>query len=159
MRSLLRLFALSRSVRRLDQHGGASWITYLLLIAVVGGGYLLWAYAPVYLDNYAAGSRCEEVINATWRYQDEAKTGEAMRRKLAALAKDTVEENGELIKVPAIDPEESDLVVEIDNSVVPPVMSIDVYYTRTVVLPLLKKARNKSFHVHCEITLEEASWK
>jgi hypothetical protein len=134
-------------------------MTYLLFAGVVVGGYLLWVYAPYYLDHYDAKSKCEKALYSTWRYHDEAKTAATLRRELASVRHlVVVDEDGERKKVPAIDPAEEDLQVEIDRSVDPPVLRANVAYQRTIYFPLIKKERTQWFSLECKVTLDEVLW-
>lgn len=140
------------------QRGGASWVTYLLIIVVVGGGYLLVTYSPYYLDHYKAKTKCEKVLNETWRFKDESKTALRLRTALEKVARVEVFEHGEMKKVPAINPDERDLHVEIDTTVTPEVLRAEVDYVRIIEFPFLKKTKEKWFNLKCELSLEEVIW-
>ena len=133
-------------------------MTYVLIVVVVGGGYLGFVYFPYYLDHYAAKTKCEKTLNETWRHKDENKTAQTLRRALAKVATKTVFDGAEEKQVPAINPEDQDLQITIDRTRDPPVLMATVDYERTIIFPLIKKTKPKWFHLECELSLEEVIW-
>ncbi|RMG15371.1 MAG: hypothetical protein D6729_12490 [Deltaproteobacteria bacterium] len=125
-------------------------IGLLLLAGLIGGGYFLYVYAPLFLDNLDAKSECEKALNETWRYKDPEVTRERFVRNVRRVRTIEVEDEGVVEEVPAIDPEPEDVYVELDETVEPPMLRLDYSYTRTVTAPLLNKQWSFDFSVHCE---------
>ena len=119
-----------------DQSGKVNIVSLLLVAALVGVGYGGYVYTPLYLQHLDVKQRCQESLNSTWRHRSPQRTKDDILRRLHDI--DTVEKEigGDLRKVPAIDPGDF-LEVRMDESVRPPVLSIDISYDREVALPLL----------------------
>ena len=133
------------------QAGKVNLIALLVLAAVVGGGYFLYVYAPLYLDNLDAKSTCEKTLNEVWRLKDPNAARERFVMNVRRLKTiEVVDEDGVVERVPAIDPEVEDVYAELDQTQDPPLLILDYDYERTVTAPLLNKQWTFHFNVHCE---------
>jgi hypothetical protein len=101
------------------------------------------------LDHLDVRHRCQESLNSTWRHKSAQRTRDDFLRRVHGIRTIKVEIGGELRRVPAIDPDE-DLDVRYDQSVRPPMLSIDAYYEREVPLPFLDRTHIFAFSASCE---------
>jgi hypothetical protein len=139
--------ALHRAHR--DESGKVKFLTIVLLAALVGGAYWGFVYVPLALDHLDVRHRCQESLNSTWRRNSAQHTKDDFLRRVRSIRTVEVEIGGDLRTVPAIDPGE-DLEVRLDQSVRPPMLSIDVYYEREVPLPFLDRTHIFAFSTYCE---------
>lgn len=145
--------------RGFDQAGRIKFLTIILLAAVVGVGYFAAVWVPLFVDNMSVKKDCEKAVNATWRFKDTEKTRTEFRAIVKGVGMHKVNEGGEMVSEPIINPSDDDLQIQIDQSVQPAVLSIDVTYPRTVKLPLMKgKEHTFWFSAHCEVNLADVKW-
>ncbi len=138
-----------RARLRFSQSGKINFITLLLVAGLVFAGYAGFIYLPLWIDHLDVNRRCEESLNSTWRRQDPRHTKEDFLRRIHDIATVEKEIGGDLKEVPAIDPGDY-LEVNLDQSVRPPILSIDVSYEREVTLPLIGGTRVFHFSAYCE---------
>ena len=74
-----------RSARR-GERGGVSWVTLLLLVLVVGGGYLAWVWGPIYFENYAVKQVVRDYMNQAIKNHDDEGLRDDTFRGLAERA-------------------------------------------------------------------------
>ncbi len=148
-------------LRRPDprQAGKVKFLTIVLLAAVVAGGYFLYVWGPLELDNFDVKKYCEQALNQTWRYKDTDHPRAKFLSLVGRMGTHPEDQGGETVQVPNINPDPEDMTVQIDQSVTPAVISIDARYARTVPLPGLKRDHTFWFTAHCEQTLQGVSWK
>jgi len=145
--------------RRLDQSGRIKFLTIVLVAAVVGGGYFAVIWVPLFVDNMHVKEDCQKAVDETWKFKDTDHPRNTFLTLLKNVGMHAVNEGGEMVQEPVVNPSSDDLQVQIDQSVSPAVLSIDVSYPRTVNLPLLKgKKHTFWFSAHCEVTLNDVVW-
>jgi hypothetical protein len=140
---------------RTHERGEISWVTLLLLVTVLGGGYLAVVWGPVYLVRYEAKLAVQSAINQARKDQNDADLVQRMCRQLATL--DTVKlkgADGVVQQVPAVDVEPRDVTWERDTSSTPPTLHVAFQYTHQVVYPFLDRVDQKTFVI--DITSEIA---
>lgn len=136
------------------------FLTIVLFALIAAGAYFLYLWGPLEIDNFDVKKYCADAVNKTWEYHKPEVTRQTFRGLLHRMGTRPVNEDGETVQVPIIDPSSDDLIVQIDNSVDPAVLSIDVTYSRTVNLPGLKgKTHTFWFHDTCSQTLQSVNWK
>ena len=59
-------------LRRPDprQAGKVKFLTIVLLAAVVAGGYFLFVWGPLELDNFDVKQNCDKAVNKSWQYKN-----------------------------------------------------------------------------------------
>jgi len=144
--------------RLLSPRGEVKFTTLLFLAAVVGGGFFVAVYGPLYIDNYSAGEKCREAVNETWRNRDEENTRQMFLKKVRRVALVDALVDGAVQQVPAINPNERDVIVELNEVAEPPYLRLTYDYSRIGRFPVINKEREFFFRVECEESLDEVQW-
>lgn len=134
--------------RHRDESGKVKFLTLVLVAALGGGAYWGWVWVPVQLDHLDVRHRCQEALNSTWQVRNAHRTRDDFLRRVRAIRSVEREIGGDVRRVPAIDPEEG-LEVNLDQSVRPPILSIDGWYEREVELPFLDRTHVFFFEFYC----------
>lgn len=142
----------SSSTTRRGEAGEGKVIPALIIIGLVGFFYGLWVYGPLYFDRMEVGSKCQEALNETWLASDVEVTRIKYLGHLRRLGTEEIDVDGVMEQVQIHDPDEEDLIIEIDELADPPVLSIDYSWSRWVILPLLGDEKEFLFNVYCEVT-------
>lgn len=140
-----------------SEEGKITWVTALLLIVVVGGGYLAVVWFPIGLDVYSVkqvvrdyGNKAVMNIN-----DDDLKAG--MLEKLKSVATtDGVDDSGRKVRIPVVDLQSQDVVWERDNDTHTLHVAFD--YARPIKYPLLDKSEEKVFHVDMTMDISRPDW-
>lgn len=143
----------------LDERGdGRDYALWGLLVLAAGLLYYLSFYGPLWLDNYEVGRKCEEALNSSWQLKDAEETRAIFLNLIHNMGTEIIDVDGAEEKIPIIDPVPDDLYVEFDQSVTPPVLSIDVTYTRYTYLPFTDKEKVYTFSASCSKEAVAESW-
>ncbi len=157
--------AISRSPRHRTGSGragrrrerGVSWVSLLLLIVVVGAGYLVWVWGPLYVAHYEVKQVVSDYLNQAVKNTDDAALRQAMCQKLASLAQErTMGERGQLVVLPAIQVDERVVTWERDQGA--KTLRIAFEYERQVVYPFLDRTAVKTFSVDKTGDLTPPDW-
>lgn len=141
------------------QRGAITWVTLLLVVGVVVGGYLLWVWAPLYYENYAVKQVVRDYMNQAVKNRNDEQLRRNMVAKIRSLAEvDGVDQYGRPARVPAIGLEERDVTWERDASAQPPMLHVSFDYLREVHLPLLERTASKVFTVDLSNDLTIPDW-
>jgi hypothetical protein len=120
--------------------GGISWVTVLLLSLLVGGGYLAYVWGPVYIVHYQVKQVVRDYMNQAVKNRNDAAQVEKMLHKMRTL--DTLEvpgDDGEPVEIPAVEIDPQSVVWERDADSDPPLLHVQLEYTRPVYYPLLDR--------------------
>jgi hypothetical protein len=148
--------ASSASLRR-GERGGVSWVTLLLVAVVAGGGYLLWVWGPIYIENYTVKQVVKDYANQAIKNPNDAELRAAMVAKIHSLGQiDTVDAYNRPVKVPAIPVVESEVVWQRD--VQAKTLRIAFEWERQVVYPLLDRVTVTTFTFDRTEDLTRADW-
>jgi hypothetical protein len=134
--------ALHSSNHRLRRYerGGVSWVTLVLLAAVVVAVYLTVVWAPVYVLHYEAKQVVHDYMNQAIKDRDDARLIEKMCQKLQSLdTTEAVGADGRPEKVPTVVVTPSDVTWERDSEATPPMLHVSFEYVRQVRYPYLEK--------------------
>jgi hypothetical protein len=122
------------------ERGGVSWVTVLLLAAVVGAVYLVIAWAPIYIVHYEVKQVVRDHMNQAIKDRNDAPLVERMCAKLASLHQETLEDaSGVERRVPVVQVTPTDVTWERDTTVTPPVLHVAFEYVREVRYPYLDR--------------------
>jgi hypothetical protein len=138
---------------------GAAWLSLLLLLAVVGGSYLAWTWAPVYFSHYEVKQIARDYMNqAVKDRHDEALVARMIERikRVELLRQEGPDGRPENVPVIVVDPR--DVSWERDTSTTPPVLRVSFSYERDVRYPLVDHTGTKVFTVDLENELAPADW-
>src|SRR5512140_1252792 len=135
------------SARR-DERGGVSWVSLLLLVLVVGGGYLAVVWVPVYFEAYAVKQVVRDYMNQAIKNNDDEGLRRNMVLKIRSLdQRVTVDDLGRKVKTPTVPLEERDVSWDRDTRSQPPMLRVSFEYAREVEYPWLDRATTKVFAV------------
>lgn len=141
------------------QRGAITWVTLLLVIVVVGAGYLAWVWAPIYFENYAVKQVVRDYMNQAIKNPNDAMLRQMMVAKIRSLVQvDGVDRFGRPARVPGIALEEGDVSWERDTSSQPPMLHVQFDYLREVNLPFLERTSSKVFTVDLWNDLTVPDW-
>ncbi len=139
--------------------GAISWVTLLLIAAVVVAGYLLWVWAPIYYENYGVKQVVRDYMNQAVKNPDDEGLRRNMVGKIRSLVYvDALDAWGRPTQVPAIALEERDVAWERDLRSQPPTLRVAFQYVRDVDLPLLDRTTSKVFTVELSNDLTRPDW-
>jgi hypothetical protein len=139
--------------------GGVSWVSALLIVLVVGGGYLGLTYAPVYWLHTEVKQTVRRFMNEAVKNRNDAALVDRMLHKLRTL--DTQEVPGDderPVSVPTIDVEAKDVTWERDTSSTPPTLHVYFEYTRTVQYPFLRRSTEQTLTVDLTEDMTVPDW-
>ena len=133
-------------------HRGLTFITVLLIAALVGAVYWVATFGAAYWDNQEVKSDLKEAANLCYHEPDNSKIQGFIMRKLHA--KFDVQEGTK--QVMRIDFDPGDLRIE--RTTTPRWVHIYLTYGRTVRTPLLGQERSVTFVDHAEADLSDVKW-
>jgi hypothetical protein len=137
---------------------GLTWVSFLLLVVAVAGGYWLFVFAPVYIDNAEVKQLCAQAGNMAYtEHRDEIIKSFVVSNIQNKFGYDEMQPNGMTRKAYSIDfdPEQD---VRVERTQTPPLITIDVSYGRRVSLPIIGGARTINFTVHADKDLSATKW-
>jgi hypothetical protein len=137
---------------------GLTWVSFLLLVLVVAGGYWLYVFGPVYLDNAEVKQFCAQAGNLAYTERRDATIKAFVVDHIQAkFVYDEMQPNGVSKKAYRID-FDPDQDIRIERTTIPPLINIDVSYGRLVPLPIIGGARTLTFNVHIDQDLSTVKW-
>lgn len=147
------------AARALAPRGQVSWVTLLLLVLVVGGGYLGWAWSPAYIYNFQAKQVVRDFMNRAVKDRNDDRLVDEMCKKLRALGTvQRVAEDGSVEEVPAVDVAPEDVTWEPDRDVSPPMLRVTFSYTAEVTYPFLDRTAEKVFDIDFVKDIQAPNW-
>jgi hypothetical protein len=142
---------------RRGERGGISWVSFVLLVLVVGGAYLAWIWLPIYFDHYTVKQVVRDFMNQAIKNPDDAALRRDMVLKIESLASvPGVDASGRPIRVPAVSLDERGVTWQRDASARTLHVAFD--YERQVVYPLIDRAEVKVFTVEEDNDLTPPNW-
>ena len=136
---------------------GLTWVSFLLLVLVVGGAYWAWVFGPAYIDNLAVKRICATGANLAYAERNDATVRTWLYNNIREqFAYEYMQANGMRAKGYKIEFEPSD--VRLERILAPPLIRIDVSYSRTIEMPILGGARTLVFNDHTEQDLSPVKW-
>ena len=136
---------------------GVSWVSVLLLLVVVGGGYLAWVWLPLWFDHYTVKQVVADYGNQAVKNKDDAQLIHDMVAKIHSLAQvDGVDAEGRRVKLPAIPLEEQAVTWQRDDATRS--LHVAFEYERPVVYPLLDRTDLAVFALDKTYDLNLANW-
>ncbi len=139
--------------------GQITWVTLVLLVAVVGGGYLAWAWAPVYYRHIEAKQVVRAYVNKAIKDTNDARLVDQLCGDLARVDQvDVPGEDGTVAPAPAIDVSPDQVVWERDTGAQPPTLHVRVEYEAPVRYPFLDRVDRKTFVIEVSEELVVPSW-
>lgn len=143
--------------RWLQQRGGVSWVTVLVLACLVAGGYLLWVWGPVYLVQYEVKQVVRDFANQAVHNPSDADLRMRMVGRLAALDRiDSVDEDGRPVRIPVVNVRPDEVTWERTQQ--PPALHIAFEYTRSVRYPLLDRVGETTFAIDDTFDISRPDW-
>jgi hypothetical protein len=137
----------SASRRRLER-GQFSWVSLLLLAALVGGGYMAVVWVPIYVVHYEVKQTVRDFMNRAVKNQNDAWLVTGLCQRLADLdSTEEVDERGRKTRVPSVVLEPRDVTWERDTTVTPPMLHVAFDYVRVVKYPWLERTEEKTLSV------------
>jgi hypothetical protein len=144
---------------RRGERGGVSWVTALLVVVVVAGGYMGWVWLPVYVEHYAVKQVVHDYMNQAIKNRDDSGLRRKMVEKIRSLVeREVLDASGNAVVVPAIDLDEQQVAWERDAESQPPMLRVAFEYEREVALPWLERTMTKTFAVDLENELSVPNW-
>ena len=135
------------SRRRLER-GSISWVTLLLLTTLVVGSYLAVVWVPVYLVHHEVKRVVRNYVNLAVKDRNDEALVVDMCRKLRSLDEvQVVDQDGDLVKAPAVDVTPQDVTWERDTTTTPPTLHVAFEYVRVVRYPFLDRTEEKVLSV------------
>jgi len=136
-----------------------SWVSFLLLVALVGGGYLGWVWVPIYWDHIDVKQSTRDFMNRAVKDRDDAALVAGLSQKLASIRKVRwVDEAGQAWEAPAVDVPQQSITWERDVESKPPMLRVSFSYERVVTFPWIGKTRTKHFDISLENDLTVPEW-
>ena len=144
---------------RAGERGEVTWVGLLLLVLLLGAGYLAWVWVPVYVVHYEVKQVVRDYMNQAVRDREDAELVVKMTRKIASLAQvDGVDARGAPARVPAVAIEPAQVTWERDAARSPPMLHVAFEYERSVTYPFLETQATKVFTVDLENDLTLPDW-
>jgi hypothetical protein len=144
---------------RLDERGGISWVTLLLLVLLAAGGYLAVVWGPIYIVRYEAKVVTGEIANQAVHERDDAKLVKALCDKLGGLAQvKAPEADGSISEVRAVDVRPEDVTWERDASGTPRTLHVAFDYTTSVYYPIFDRFTEKTFTIDMVRDITPVKW-
>lgn len=139
--------------------GAITWVTALMLVALIGGGYLAWTWVPVYFVNYEVKQVVRDYMHQAIKDPNDAALVEKMVSKLATLDKlHVVNEDGSPGRIPAVQVAAVDVTWERDADATPPTIHVAFQYSRPVPYPLLDRWTETTLVIDLTEDLERPDW-
>jgi hypothetical protein len=136
-----------------------SWVTLLLLVIVVGGGYLGWVWGPVWFEQGVVKQMVRDFMNQAIRNPNDAALRSALAYKLRSIASvELVDDAGQPVRRPAVSVDERDITWEraVEGNV--PMLRVAFEYERPVTYPLLNRVEVKVIQIDITSDLQRADW-
>ena len=149
--------ASSRKPRRVAR--GFTWVSFVLLVAVIAVAYLGWVWVPLKFDHYTVRQTVEDYMNQAIKNPDDAYLIRQMCAKIQSLRTvDGVDAAGNPARVPAVWVDERGVTWERDRNSKPPTLRVAFEYERQVVYPLIHRVETTTFRVDQTKDMTPADW-
>jgi hypothetical protein len=136
-----------------------TWVGLLLLVLLVGGGYLAWVWVPPYLLHFEVKQVVHDYMNRAVHERNDTQLVANMTAKIAALAQvDGFDAFGRPARVPAVVVDPSSVTWERDADASPPTLHVAFEYEMAVTYPFLETRASRVFTVDLENDLTRPDW-
>ncbi len=136
-----------------------TWVGLLLLVLLLGAGYLAWVWVPVYAVHYEVKQVVRDYMNQAIHNPNDGQLVANMTQKIATLAEvDGVNQYGQPARVPAIELSPDRITWERDVDHSPPTLHVAFDYERSITYPLLETRATKVFRVDLDNDLTVPDW-
>lgn len=118
------------------------------MAVVVGGGYWLLTWVPVYYLHYAVQQVVRDYMNQAVRNSDDAELVRNMVERIRVLdTQQQLDANGRVVEAPTVPLEVADVIWTRDSSAQPPTLHVQFAYTRLVEYPFAHRWTEKTLNV------------
>jgi len=140
-----------------ERERGLTFISVLLVLALLGGIYWIFTFAGVNYDNHEVKAVLRQAGNIAYQQKEDKKVREWIMRELdSQFGYDGTDAAGHSARLLKLEFDENDLVLTRTQS--PPNMHIDLHYARTITLPIFGSQRRLSFDDHVDQDLSSVKW-
>jgi hypothetical protein len=149
----------SRRSGSLGGRGAITWVTALLIAALVAAGYLAAVWVPVWFVHYEAKQVVRDYVNQAIKNPDDAALLGAMCRKLRSL--DTIDvpgPDGRPQRRPTVDVDPTEVTWQRDTAATPPTLHVAFEYNRDVYYPILERWTERTMRVDITADISRADW-
>lgn len=145
--------------RRSLERGAFTWVSFLMLVSLLAGGYLAVVWGPIYIVRYQVGVVTGEFANRAVNNRDDATLVKALCDKLGGLAQVKIQEqDGSISEVQAVDLRPEEITWERKAESLPRSLRIAFEYTTSVHYPLIDKFSEKTFIIELERDISPVKW-
>jgi hypothetical protein len=146
-------------MRARSARGGITWVTAVLLVLLVGGGYLAWTWGPVWILHFEVKQTVHDYMNQAVKNPDDAELVQNLVHKIRTLDEQLVPgENGELVEVPTVDVDPGAVTWERDLAADPPTLHVQLQYSRAVKYPLVDRWTEVTLDVDLTQDIARPDW-
>lgn len=139
--------------------GGITWVTAFLLFLLAGGGYLAVTWGPVWMVHFQVKQVVRDYMNQAVRNPNDAELVEKMIHKIRVLdEQEEPDENGRIVRAPTVVVDPAAVVWERDTQAVPPMLHVQLEYTRAVRYPLVDRWTEITLDVDLTSDLSRVDW-
>jgi hypothetical protein len=145
--------------RRSLERGEFTWVSFLLLVTLLVGGYLTVVWGPIYLVRYEASRMATEFANKAVHNKEDETLVKELCSRLAGLDRvKAPEADGTISLVPAVDVRPEDVTWERNEKITPPTLHVAFTYTTSVHFPLLDRFTESTFHIERTQEIQPVKW-
>jgi hypothetical protein len=141
--------------RLLEERGAFTWVTMLLLLLLVAGGYLAWVWGPIYLVHVEVKQVVRDYANQSIKNPNDEVLVQGMTHKIRSLDTTTVEgADGRQVRLPSIDLQPQDVTWKREGNE----LHVAFEYVRQVTYPFLERTVEKTFQVDMTMDITRPDW-
>jgi hypothetical protein len=141
------------------ERGEITWVTLVLVLSLVTGGYLAVAWGPVYIVRYEVGVVTSEFANKAVHNHDDASLVKELCDRLSKLDQvKAPEPDGSISLVPAVAVRPGDVTWERDTASTPPTIHVAFEYTTSVHFPIVDRFTEKTFAIERFQDIQPVKW-
>ena len=140
---------------------GMTWVTFMLIVLGVAAGYWVFVFAPIYLANVDIKQICAQTANMAYaEHNDDVLRKyiiDQVKLKFAIDETHPTGAGGPGFEI-NFDPQDVQLQRSDKIGATPPMVRIDVAYSRTITLPIIGSRRTLVFADHAEEDMSTVKW-
>ena len=139
------------------QESGLTFVTVLIVLALAGAVYWVFAFGGYYWDNHELKQVLRQAGNMAYSQKDDKQVRSFILRTLdQQYGYDGDDASGHHARLSHLEFDDNDLRLDRQDS--PPLIRIDFHYGRTFTLPLFGGQRHLEFNDHIEQDLSQVKW-
>lgn len=136
---------------------GMTWVTALLLLILVVGGYLAWVWIPVWVSHFEVKQVVRDYCNQAVKNPNDAELIEKMLHKLRVIEQMVVvDSDGQSKRVPVIQVQPANVVWERNPQAA--TLHVAFEYVREVRYPLFDRSVENAFQVDITVDIVRPDW-